>query len=162
MIGYEFFAEHVTASILSSVFHPSLHVAFGVALGDGVTLVVVLFAAAEADLQLGPAVLVYVHAKGDQGHALKGQGLIKFPDLLLVEEEPADPGWLHVKAVPLLVRGNVHAVDHGLAGFDLDEGLLDGDLAGADGLDLGARQLDARLVGLVHEIVVVGFFVVGC
>ncbi len=31
-----------------------------------------------------------------------------------------------------------------------------------DGFDLRARQLDARLVGLFHEVVVVCFFVVGC
>ena len=77
--------------LLSLTLHPALNFPLGIALGDGFTLVVVFLTFAEADLQLGPAVLVDVHPKGDQGHAVEGQRLVQLADLLLVEEQPAGP-----------------------------------------------------------------------
>lgn len=148
-------------SLLSVIPHAALHITLGVLLGDGLTLVIVFLTATEANLQLGPAVLVDIELKGHQGHALEGQLARKLTDLLLVQKQLAVAQRIHVKSVPLLVRGNVHAHDYGFAVTNADVGFLDGNLALTDGLDLRARQDDARLVGLFHEVVVVGFFVVG-
>ena len=84
----------------------------------------------------------------------------EFPDLLLVEEELAVPQRIHVEPVALLVGGDVHPLDDGFAVSDPDVGFLDGNLALTDGFDLRARKHDARLIGLVHEVVVICFFVV--
>ena len=50
----------------------------------------------------------------------------------------------------------MHAVDRHLPVLDDAEGVLQVHLAHADGLDLGAVQLDAGLVFVLHEIVMIG------
>ena len=50
----------------------------------------------------------------------------------------------------------MEAVDHHLPVLDDAEGVLQVHIAHADGLDLRAAELDAGLILLLHEIVVVG------
>ena len=77
-----------------------------------------------------------------------------------MEEELAVAQRVLVKDVALLVRIHMHAVDEDLSVFYVAEGFLDRALAEAEGLDLCARELDAALEGLIHEVVVVGLLVV--
>src|SRR5689334_22524063 len=57
-------------------------------LADGVALVVLLFAAGDADLDLDAAVLE-VEGEGDEGEAPGLEGLFELADLALVGEEAA-------------------------------------------------------------------------
>ena len=101
-----------------------------------------------------------VDAERDEGVAVLLQLAEDFIDLGLMEEELAVAQRVLVKDVALLVRIHMHAVDEDLSVFYVAEGFLDGTLAEAERLDLCARELDAALEGLVHEVVVVGFLII--
>ena len=146
--------------LLSVVSHAALNISLGVFFGDGFSLVIVFLTAAEADLKLGSSVLVDIELKGNKSHALLGELSCELADLLLMEKKLSVAERIHVKTVPLFLRGDVHAHDDGFTVSDPDIGFLDGDLALTDGFDLGAREDYSCLVGLVHEIVVICFFVV--
>ena len=122
-------------------------------------LIVELLASAEADFDLHEGA-AEVDAERDEGVAVLLQLAEDFIDLGLMEEELAVAQRVLVKDVALLVRIHMHAVDEDLSVFYVAEGFLDGALAEAEGLDLCARELDAALEGLIHEVVVVGLLVV--
>ena len=111
-----------------------------------------------AQLQLHPAVLE-VDGQGDQGHAVLHDPGLELADLLFVHQQPPDPVRVAVEDVALFVGADVHAPDEELAVLDDAEGILEIQRSSADALDLGARQLDARLVAFQHEIVVERFAV---
>src|SRR5688572_28975989 len=69
------------APVKSSGHDPS-----GVALGDGVALVVALATPSEGQIELGLA-LVEVDRQGDQGQALASHSVAEVGDLALVEEQ---------------------------------------------------------------------------
>ena len=137
-----------------------LHFALGVALGDGVPLVIGLFALAQAQLHLHTAVLE-IQAQGDQGIAVLLLQIVELADLPLVHQQPLGPVRVLVEDVALLIGGDVHAVGVDLAVLGHAVGILQVHPALPDGLDLRSGQLDARLVSVLHEIVVVGLAVLG-
>ena len=55
----------------------------------------------------------------------------------------------------------MHAQDQHLPVLFLDERFLQAALAGAQRFDFGARKRDARLVGVLDEIVVVSLLILG-
>ena len=55
----------------------------------------------------------------------------------------------------------MHALDEQLAVLDRAVGVLQVQRAGPDGLDLRAEKLNARLILILHKVVVKGFAVLG-
>ena len=137
-----------------------VHLPPGVLLRRGLPLVVELLALAQAYLHLHPGAAP-IEAQGDEGVAVL-LDLRKQPsDLPLVHQQAAGAAGLPVEDIPLLVGADVHPVEGHLPVLDGAEGVLQVHVAQADGLDLGAGQLDARLVFILHEVVVEGLAVAG-
>ena len=140
------------------VLHAAFDLAVGFGLGNGVALVVELFASAESDLYL-EAGAFEVDLKGDQGIALLGDESLELHDLLFVHEESAVAKRLAVEDVAVLVGTDVDADGVELSVNDLTVGVLEVDAAAADAFDLGAVELDARFIFFVNEVVVPCLFV---
>ena len=58
-----------------------------------------------------------------------------------------------VKDVALFIGGDVHLLDEQLAVLDVAPAVLEVNLSQPQRFDLGAAQLDAGLIGLLHKIV---------
>src|SRR5919199_512126 len=130
----------------------ALDLAPRVALGHGVALVVGLLAAGHADLRLGPVVLE-VDAQGHQriAGALGDPG--QMGDLLAMQQQLAPPCRIMVEVAALAVRGDVRVPQPGFAAFNTRIGLAQVGMSCAQRLDLAAGQCEARLVGILDEIV---------
>src|SRR5919202_3907339 len=130
----------------------ALDLASRVALGHGVALVVGLLAAGHAILRLGPVVLE-VDAQGHQriARALGDPG--QMGDLLAMQQQLAPPRGIVVEVAALAVRGDVRVPQPGFAAFDTRIGLAQGGMSRTQRLDLAAGQREARLVGILDEIV---------
>lgn len=150
----------VVASVTS--LEGAVNLALGVALGNGVALVVELLAPGEGDFELG-AVVLEVEAKGDDGDALLRDFRVEFLNLPPVQEELAGAGGFRLLLVRagLLVGGDVHVSHPRLAVADGDEAVAEVDFALAHALDFGAREDEARFKGFVYEEVVPRFAVDG-
>ena len=113
-----------------------------------------LLAAGEPELDLGPAPAGEVEAERDECQALRIGLAEELVDFGAVQQQLPLALGLVVVAVALLERGDVGADQPGLVAFDARVRVRQVDLAGADGLDLGAGQdetglervLDAELV----------------
>src|SRR5699024_1267948 len=92
--------------------------------------------------------------QGNDGIALLHDAGVELADLRLVQEELLGPQGILVEDVSVVVRADVHALDKGLAVADLDVAVLEVALARADGLDLRAKELDARLQLILYEVIV--------
>ena len=136
------------------VFHVPIHVAAGLAARVRLPLVVELLALAEPHLHLHPSV-PEIDGEGHQRQPVLGDLGAQLQDLALVHEQPPHPVGVAVEDVALFVGADVHAADKDLAVFHGAEGVLEVQRPGADGLDLRAAQLDARLVAVQDKIVVV-------
>ena len=86
---------------------------------------------------------------------------MELPYFPLVQQQPLGPVRVAVEDVAVVVGGDVEAVGVHLAVLGHAEGVLQVQGAGADGLDLRAEQLDAGLVAVLHEVVVVRLAVLG-
>ena len=80
-------------------------------------------------------------------------------DLALVHQKLAVAERLAVEDVAFFVGAYVHSDDEKLAVFDRAVGILKVYRALTDAFYLCAEKSDARFVFLIHEIVVVGFFI---
>ena len=89
------------------------------------------------------------------------EGLQDTANRLIHVGRPIDTGadGVFVEDVALFIGADVHPQDGQLPVLDETEGVLQVHIAHADGLDLGARQLDAGLELLLDEVVVIGFLV---
>jgi hypothetical protein len=138
--------------------HRPVDVALGFAILDGVAFIVLGLAFGEADEHLGEAVLE-VHLQRHDGHALDLGLLGELENFTLVSEQGADAGGcvlaLVAQGAGRAVLADVHAVQGQLhrRGAGEDIALLQGDVAGADALDLAAAERDADLDGLKNVII---------
>ena len=145
----------LSMSITAAVLPGPVHLPFGVPGCCGVPLVVELLALAQAHLQLDARALEIDRQRHQSVAVLLHLGE-KPQDLPLVHEQPAGPQGVPVEDIALFIGAYVHAVDHHLSVLDDAEGVLQVHIAHADGLDLGAAQLDAGLVFVLHEVVMIG------
>ena len=130
----------------------ALGLAEGVALGDGLALVVAGLAPRRRQLDLGPAVLE-VDAERHERRAPVLERPRELDDLLVVQQQLA--GAHRVELAPReLVGRHVHAVQPDLAVLDARVGVLEVGAAVADRLHLGPLEHDAALVRVQHEVVV--------
>ena len=136
----------------------AVHLPLGVPGGGGRALVVELFALAQAHRQLdvGPA---EIDRQGHQSVAVLLHLGVEPENLPLVHQQAAGAHRVPVEDIPLLIGAHMEAVDHHLPVLDDAEGVLQIHIAHADGFDLRAAELDAGLILLLHEIVVVGLAV---
>src|SRR5215218_3151336 len=130
------------------------HLAFGVALGDRLALVVGALAPGQAQLDLDQLVLE-VDAQRDQGQAALVDPGRQLLDLLAVEQQLARPGRLVALVAGMGVGRDLHVQDD-VAAVDHGVGVLERRLALAQGLDLAAAQDDPGLEGLEDLVVVAG------
>ena len=122
-------------------------------------LVVELFTFGKADLHLDEASLE-IDAQRHDRVALFGSASREPVDLGAVQQKFPRAERILVENIALFVRTDVHAVDDDLPAVCPDKGLFDGALAHAQGLHLGAGQLNAGFVGVLDKVIVVCFFVV--
>ena len=80
---------------------------------------------------------------------------MELADLPLVHQQPLGPIRILVEDVALLIGGDVHTQGEQLTVLGHAVGILQIHPPAPDGLDLRSGQLDARLIALLHEVVVV-------
>jgi hypothetical protein len=119
---------------------------------------VLAFAKAEEDFEalLG----VEIALEGNEGFAGRGDFLVEASDFFLVDEEASEAFGFVVLAVAFFVGGDVELVDPHLAIFDAGKGFVEAGLAGAEGFDFGALELDAGFEGFEDGVVAAGLAVV--
>src|SRR3954453_10296537 len=119
----------------------------------GLPLVEELLALDQGDLHLDPVPLE-VQGERHHGQPLELGAAEEAADLPLLEQQPAHPLRLLVLAVAVAVRADVDADQEGLPVLEFDVAVLELLPPLARRLHLGAGQLDARLEGLQHLVVV--------
>ena len=139
--------------------HLAVHIPFRVSIGDLSTPVMLLLAARQAELDLGPAAVVDVQPEGHDRLPLLARPPDQLVDLRAVEQQLPFALGLVVAALGrcLLERRDVGADQPRLA-VAVDARIRIGqvDLVGANRLDLGAGQCEAGLHGLVDRIFMSG------
>ena len=143
-----------------SLLHSPVDLTLGVTLSRGLSFVVKLFALAQAHLDLHPAALE-VDAQGDQGIAVLLDLAEQAHDLALVHQQTAGAAGIHIEAVAVVVRGDVHLIEDELAVLDAAPGILQIQGTLTNGFDLRAHQFDAGLIFLFDEVFVPGLPVGG-
>jgi len=138
----------------------ALFLAAGLALGDGAALVPLAATAGEAEFDLGVASLE-VELEGYDGEAALGGEAGEVFDFAAVEEELAGARGVEVVLGGGFVGGYVEVVEPGIAALDARVGLAEVDAAVPNGLDFGASEDEAGVVGLHYLVVVSGFSVDG-
>src|SRR5438445_1972969 len=130
--------------------------AFGVALGDRLSLVVLLLATRESYLHLR-VVARKVHAQRNERISLLAHLADQARDLLAVQQQLARPHRLVVHDVGLLVRRDMHVLQprRVAAAVDSYEPIAEVRGSVAHRFDLGPGELDPSLELLVYEVVVV-------
>ena len=103
--------------------HSPVDGALGVALGGVGTLVVELFALAQADFHLDAAMLE-VERKGNESIALQLALLVQTPDLGLVGQQTPHPQRVLIEDVAVVVGSDVHSLDQQLAVLNIDPAVL--------------------------------------
>src|SRR5262249_38841843 len=130
----------------------ALGLAFRVALGDRLALVVRPLASPDTEFDLHPPVPEVAAQRHERGTLLRAR-LLELVDLTPVKEQLAPA--LGVEFGPgERVRSDVHAVEPHLAALDARVGVSEVGFAIADRLHLAADQRDPALVRLVDEVVV--------
>src|SRR5690606_34254504 len=142
---------------VAAFFDRPLGLAASLSLGDIPPLVPELFASGQSDLHLGPSFRCEVDSQRDQRKPLLLHLTDEPANLAAMEEEFARARRLVVPPIAVRVRAHVHVVQEDLAVLDAGEAILEVEPSLADRLDLGAREDDARLKGLLNVVVVTGF-----
>ena len=88
-----------------------------------------------------------------------GDETVQLHDLALMHKELTLTERISVEDISMLIWGDVHSDYEKLAVLYVDIGILQIDLTRSEAFDLGTEKLDARFVLFVHEIVVIGFFI---
>ena len=143
---------------LSAVLHSALDFAVGIVFGDGVALIVQLFTAAEADLDLY-ARAGKIEREGNQGKSFLRRQTVELQDLLFMHKETATAQGVAIKDISMLIGAYMHTDNEDFAILNVDIGIFKVDAACADAFDLCTEKLDARLIFFVHEIIVICLFI---
>ena len=130
------------------------------ALLEILAFVPLILALTDPDLDFDLAVFPVESQRHDRQPLLLSHGG-KSANLALVKEEPPVPQRNMELVTGLLVGADVAVVEPELALVDAGVGLADVDLAGADGLHLGALELDPGLVFVRDMVVASGFAISG-
>ena len=129
---------------------------------EGGALVVLAFAAGEAQLNLGAPVFLKVNLEGYQGKAFFVELANQLADLAPVQEELAHPQGIVGVVGGEGVHRDMHVVHHHLAAsVDLHIAVPEVGLAGAERLDLRTGEDHAGLVGGIDMVIVQGLLVLG-
>src|SRR5215210_7361464 len=131
----------------------ALDLAAGVAILQVAALVALFLAARDRQLDLDAAVSE-VEPRRDEGQALLADRAVQRIDLAAVQEELARAGRVVVRAVALVVHGDLRADEPRLAVADLCERLGERRAPVAQRLHLGARERDAGLDAVEEDVVV--------
>lgn len=146
--------------LLISRFHCAVDIAVCRFDGRILALVVKLFALAESDLYLYPAVLE-VQRQGNQCEPLRFQQTEQLHDFALVHQQFPDAPRITVKEISFFIRGNVHVTEKQLPAVDRTPAVFEVDISASDGFDFGSYQLDSGFIGFEHKIIMPGFPVFG-
>ena len=122
-----------------SLLHSSFNLTLGVFLRGGRSLIIELFALAQAYLDLHPAALE-VDGQGNQGIAVLLDLAEEAHDFPLVEQKPPGALGVFVEDIAVVIGGDVHLVEDHLSVFDAAPAVLQVQGACPDGLDLGAQS----------------------
>jgi len=117
-----------------------------------------LLALTQPKLDLHAAVLE-IQAQRDQRHAVLHHARVQLDDLALVHQQPPGPHRIQIEDIAVLIGADVDAADEELAILDRTVGVLQIDVAAADGFDLGPGQLDAGLEALQNKVFMKGLAV---
>ena len=102
--------RNVSVSSVARCLDCFVYLAFCRSFGLTFTLVIVLLAAAEAELDLAPSVLIKVDRERYEGQSLLGLNCsVKLIDLFAVHQKSTHSERVDVVAVALLIRRNVHS-----------------------------------------------------
>ena len=82
-------------------------------------------------------------------------------DLPLVHQQAAGTLRVTVEDVPVLIGAHMHPVEIDLPILGDAVGILQVERARADGFYLRAKQLNARLIAVLHKVVMVGLPILG-
>lgn len=129
------------------------HFEFCVAVDDVLTLVALVFTAADSHFELGAAILE-VELQGDERAALLLLGLAHLGDFVHMGEELAAPSREMVETVreKVFVDVRTHEPDFILALVDVDPRFAQGALAIAYRLDFRTDEHDTYFEGFVYEV----------
>lgn len=145
-------------SIVSVGFHNSVDIAVCLTLGVAVALVVKLLTDAKSNFHFNSASRE-IKGEWNESVSLASDETEELEYLLFVHQELFWAKRIAVKDVALLVRADVNAVCEHLAVINAAKGILEVDSSAPNALDFGAEKLDSRLVGVLDEVIVAGFFV---
>ena len=84
---------------------------------------------------------------------------MELTDFPLVHQQPPGANWVFIKDIAFFVRRNVHAVYPQLSILNRTIGILEVQRTGPDGLHLCTRQLNSRLISVLHKIIMIGLAV---
>ena len=127
-----------------STLEGACHLAFVVAVLNGVALVVLLLTAGDGDDELRQSFVVDEKARGDDRKAARANGRLQFADFLAVEQQFAVAAGVVVVVRPVEILGDVHVFHPDFALLDDAKRIHQARLSLADGLDFRPGQNDTR------------------
>lgn len=139
-------------------FHLSVDVTIGLLFRSGIALIVQLLTTAKSHLHLDVRAFE-IQLQRHQRIALLRHKAEQFEDLLFVHEQAAGAKRIAVEDIAVLVGADVHLTHKQFPVVDGAVGILEIDRAGTQALDLGAEQLNARLIAFLYKIFMPRLFV---
>ena len=137
----------------------SIHLPAVFLLFQGLPLVIFFLSPGQGNINLGPAVAVYEHQRGNDGEARLLHGFRQLIDFAAGKQQFPVAQRLVVAVRTIKIGGDAHAFYPQLIVVDIAESVHQRGLSLAYALYLGAGEHDARRIG-VHEIVFEGSLLV--
>ena len=134
--------KSVCAKKLSSCFDCAVNIALGVPCGGISTLIVQLFAFAQAQFHFYTP-LLEIQLERHQCVPLQFDLLLQMANLAFMRQQAAGAAGIFIKDIPLLIWADVHAFQDELTIINICPGILQVDPAGTQAFDLGADQFNA-------------------
>ena len=139
-------------------FHLSVDITIGLLFRSGIALIVQLLTTAKPYLHLDVRALK-VQLQGHQRIALLCHQAEQFEDLFFMHKQAAGAKRITIEDIAVLVGADVHLAHEEFPVVDGAVGVLEIDRAGAQTLDLGAEQLNARFIAFLYKIFMPRLFV---
>ena len=136
-----------------------MKIAFVLFFLDSIAFVMQFFASAKSEFDFDESVLK-VHFERNERVTLLLDFSAEFVDFGAVEEQLSRATGVNVVVTAHLIRRNMCAEHKHFAVFDYDETISEVDCSETYGLHFTPDERDARLVGVLDEIVVISLFVV--